>query len=197
MLRQEDMRYWSWQVVIYLMAIPIFSRGQALKLAPLPYKVCEFNPLYVPEKDSLRKQVILDSISVLLAGRWQLVLAGGGACFAPPYAPDEYIEMLLDSQGHGLVYQQDKLLTTFRLRLTFYWTGIRFLMDETRSPTYFDFFPTTFDKTSGWYERFTRRKDPHNPYATLYRNSLRVCEETLYMSGPRTGTSYVFKRLTP
>lgn len=183
------MSCWSWCAVIYLIGLPVLSWGQKLRLAPLPYKICPYEPLFVRETDSLRKRAILDSISILVPGRWQLVEAGAGACFTPPYAPDEYTEMILDSHGHGVVYQGDKLLTTFQLQLGFYWNGVRFLMDETRNPSFFQFFPSSLDKRAGRYYR------PNNPYAHVYRNSLRVCEETLYMYGPRTGLSFVFKRL--
>ena len=179
----------AWGGIISLLLVPFFSWGQTLKIAPLPYRVCEFKPVYVVEKDSLRRQVVLDSIAVLLPGRWQLVEAGAGACFTPPYAPDQYTEMILDGQGYGVVYQGGKLLTSFQLRLSFYQGLVHFIMEETRNPAYFKFFPSSLDNKAGL------RYRPTIPFAYAYKNNLQVCEETLHLYGPRTGLSFVFKRL--
>lgn len=179
----------GWWKLVILLLVPFYSGGQTLRLSSLPYRICGFKPVYVAEKDSLRKQIVLDSISVLLPGRWQLVEAGAGACFTLPYAPDQYTEMILDGQGYGVVYQGGKLLTSFQLQLSFYQGLVHFIMEETRKPAYFQFFPSSLDKKAGLRYRST------TPFAYAYKNRIQVCEETLHLYGPRTGLNFVFKRL--
>lgn len=182
------MRSWWW-VAVCLVIISVSCWGQRLQSPPLPYEVCQFEDIRVSETDSARRQVITDSIARLLPGRWQLVEMGAGACFVAAHAPDEYTEMILTDKGEGTVYQGGGLLTTFQLSLQFYWGKLRFIMEETREPAYFRFVPSALDSRAGRYYR------PNSPYAHVYKNTILICEETLVMYGPRTGLSFVFKRL--
>ena len=163
------------------------SGGQPLmRSAPLAYQPCQPEPLVVEEQDSVRQRAVLDSISILFSGRWELAEEGAGDCFVAAHAPTQYTEMILTRQGQGVVYVAGKQITTFRLLLTFYWGSPRFAMNETSPKPYFDFLPP--------YK--SRRKHPYDPtFEGRYVNLLRVCAETLRMTGPRTGLSYVFRRL--
>lgn len=182
------LRFWL------LMAVLIFLArngwGQATSWpVPLPYKVCTPERIWVAEKDSVRQRSVLDSLSTLLAGRWLLVEEGAGDCFVPAHAPIHHTEMVLTKQGEGIAYVSGKQETAFQLLLSFYWGNAHFVMNEQRSKPYFRFFPSAQDKNAGRYYR------PQSDPAYAYRNSLKVCEETLWLYGPRTGLSYVFRRL--
>lgn len=182
------MRSRRW-IFIYILVSPVFCWGQRLQSPPLPYKVCQFERIHVAETDSVRRQMVTDSLARLLPGRWQLVEMDAGDCFVAAHAPDRYTEMVLTDQGKGTVHQGGKLLTTFQLSHHFYWGQLRFIMEETRDPAYFDFFPSSVDKRAGRYYK------PDSPYEHVYKNTILVCKETLVMYGPRTGLSFVFKRL--
>lgn len=182
------LRFWFLMAVV--MGISDCSWGQTTSWpTPLPYKICKLERIWVADKDTIRQRAVLDSLSTLLAGRWLLVEEGAGGCFVPAHAPIRHTEMDVNKQGEGIAYVAGKQETAFQLLLSFYWGNARFVMNEQRSKPYFGFFPSAQDKNAGRYYR------PKTDPAYAYRNILKVCEETLVLYGPRTGLSYVFRRL--
>ena len=180
------MSYWQGKALLLLLQ-PYFSWSQVLKRdPPLPYKDCDPPSLFIAETDSIRQRAVIDSTVPLVAGHWQLVEEEAGACFVAAHAPAQHTEVTIDRQGQGITYINGQPVNKFQLLFSFYYGRVHFVMNQTSGQPYFDFLPP--------YK--SRNKRHYNPkFEGAYRNVLRVCEETLIMTGPRTGLSYVFRRV--
>ena len=177
------------KTLVLLVGVSNYGWSQPLmRNPPLPYKDCKPERLFVSEKDSVRQRTVLDSIAVLFAGSWQLAEEEAGACFVAAHAPAQNTEMVLNQKGQGLVFVEGRQVTSFQLLLSFYWGNAHFVMNETIAKPYFDFLPPHKSRNK-------RNYDPK--FEGAYPNIVRVCEETLIMTGPRTGLCYVFRRLPP
>lgn len=174
------------RLALLLLFLPIYSWGQPYdRAAPLTYKEC--NPerfAYVSPKDTVRQRAILDSTTKLLIGRWELAEEGAGACFVVAHAPAQATQITINQQGQGLILVAASQVARFRLRLSFYWSYVHFVMTQDDNTNYFKFFPPK-----------NGTPDREGNYTNHYPNIVRVCEETLILYGPRTGLSYVFRRI--
>lgn len=172
----------------FTIGLTICAQSQPLiRPSPLFYKVCDPEPMVVSEQDSVRQQAVLDSISILFTGRWELAEEGAGACFVPAHAPDQSTELTLNQQGQRATYVAGKQITTFRLRLSYYWGTTHFVIDQQDTKNYFGFLPPYISRNGRYY-------DPK--FKGQYPNILRVCQETLSLTGPATGLSYIFRRVS-
>ena len=136
----------------------------------------------VPEFDSTRRQLVLDSVNRLLIGRWQLIEIGRSSLTMP--TPEQSIEISVDAQGHAIVYRQGVPKIDFILFASSTITFLRCGINET-GRTYFRLLKNS------------RGGDIPN-VRIYYPNGLRVCEEFLEIWAPTSaGPYYIFKRLTP
>ncbi|MBO0936479.1 hypothetical protein J2I47_07985 [Fibrella sp. HMF5335] len=172
--------------LILLLFMPIYSWGQPNeRSAPLTYEEC--NPerfAYVPPNDTVRQRAIIDSTTKMLVGRWELAEEGAGACFVAAHAPAQATQIRINQQGQGLLLVAGSQVARFQLQLSFYWSNVHFVMNQDDNANYFEFFP--------------QKNGPSDAEGNLtnhYPNILRVCEATLILYGPRTGLSYVFRRI--
>ena len=120
----------------------------------------------------------------MLIGRWELAEEGAGACFVAAHAPAQATQIRINQQGQGLILVAGSQVARFQLQLSFYWSNVHFVMTQDDNANYFKFFPLK-----------DRMPDREENYTNYYPNIVRVCEETLILYGPRTGLSYVFRRI--
>ena len=121
-------------------------------------------------KDSVAMQVSLDSIAILLAGRWSLRIIETG--WAVPKKPEKDVELTLDRRGRGIIHEDGQLVATIQLSTWRRYAMVRFsLNQEGQSIIRLD---------------VSKRSGGH----------LGVCEEKLFLSdGYADGTMYAFRRI--
>ena len=180
------------QLTLLLLLITVHSWGQSIgQSAPLYYKDCSPERLtHVPQEDTVRQCAIIDSVSKLMAGRWELAEEGAGACVVSAHAPAHTTHIILNQQGEGKLLVNGSPEARFQLLLSYYWSNVHFAMVQNGFTNYFRFLPPLPPN-------YRKRPRPEGvpDMAGYYRNVLRVCEETLVLSGPVTGLSYVFRRV--
>lgn len=121
-------------------------------------------------KDSVAMQASLDSITILLAGRWSLRIIETG--WAVPKKPEKDVELTLDQQGRGIIYEDGQSVATIEFSTWRRYAMVRFsLKQEGQSIIRLD---------------VSKRSGGH----------LGVCEEKLFLSdGYADGTMYAFRRI--
>lgn len=178
------------QLALLLLFVPIYGWGQPTGTsAPQPHEGCRPGLfINVQHEDTVKQCAIIDSITKLMVGRWELVEEGAGDCFVPAHAPARMTQITINQQGEGLLFIAGSRGVWFQLLLSYYYANVHFAMVQngySGYSNYFEFFPPN--------KRPKRKGIPDR--TGYYPNILRVCEETLIMYGPRTGLSYVFRRM--
>lgn len=74
--------------------------------------------------DSVAIQASLDSIAVLMTGRWSLRIIEGRGISARK--PEKVVELALDRQGQGVIYQDGQLVASIELSVRRLWGMVRF-----------------------------------------------------------------------
>lgn len=165
---------------------PTFVKGQSV--SSKHENTCGRNsPVIFPlHLDSVRRQVIVDSVNQLLIGRWQLTAVSQRAFTEMP-TPEQQIEMLIDKKGYTTIYRQGKpiLQCRFAANVTFY--RLRCEADHA-ARAYFHLREPVLSE--GKYDV------PLGQY--MHPNRLGICKDTLVFSSPTSiGPIYSFKRLAP
>lgn len=143
--------------------------------------------IVVPESDSIRRQIVLDSANQLLIGRWQLIDIGMRTYTIQP-SPEQLIEMTIDARGHTAVYQRGTRFTSFKLVANSMYSHLRCQLDST-GMNYFRLRPPRLRAS---------RSSEQQKGSVFSHTGLRICEEFLEIYGfTSSGPYYVFKRLTP
>ena len=121
-------------------------------------------------KDSVAIHANLDSIATLMVGRWSLRIIESG--WASPKKPERVVELVLDRQGKGVIYEDGQSVATVELFLRRVWAMVRFdVKQQGQSIIRLD-----VSQRSG--------------------GILRVCDERLFIgNGYADGTLYAFRRL--
>lgn len=121
-------------------------------------------------KDSMAIQVNLDSIAILMTGRWSLRIIESG--WASPVRPEKKVELVLDRQGKGTIHEDGQSVATIEFFIRRKWAMIRFdLNQQGQSIIRLD-----VSKQSG--------------------GQLHVCGEKLFIgNGYADGTLYAFRRI--
>lgn len=164
------------------------SLSQSVKTTPpLPYKECNPGPVFVSEQDSTRQRALLDSISTLFTGRWEMAVENVGACFMPAHSPARSTTLTLTAQGKGVIYVSAKQVATFQLHLSYYDGNAHFVMDKQQdAKNYFGFYPPYVSQDGQYYKPSIKGQ---------YPNLLFVCQETLRLTGPASGLDFIFRRV--
>ena len=84
----------------------------------------------------MAREATLDSMRLRITGRWRLVEMGSG--WSLPTKPDKVVELVINQQGEGLVYEQGHLVSKVRLSLSREWYMIRFTIYQ-EGPSIFHF----------------------------------------------------------
>lgn len=74
--------------------------------------------------DSVAIQASLDSIAGLMTGHWSLRIIEGG--WIPAREPEKVVELTLDRQGQGVIYQDGQLAASIKLSIRRLWGMVRF-----------------------------------------------------------------------
>lgn len=108
-------RYTTALTLLVGLLAAILSRAQTQ--APTENEVWQFckPPAYSPRSDTVARELTLDSMRVRITGRWRLVEIGSG--WASPHSPGKVIELELNRQGKGLIYEQGQLVAQIQLTL--------------------------------------------------------------------------------
>lgn len=139
---------------------------------------------YMGSTDSTRHQVVLDSVSRLLVGQWQLVDIGMKIHNVMP-VPGDSITMSIDGQGNTTAYVRGKKLIDFQLAAGINYGQLRCVISEGGR----DYFHLKTSLVSNGQGGLDKGKP-------VYRNGIRVCEDYLELYGfTSAGPYYVFKRL--
>ena len=157
--------------------IPIFTCAQTSTPKENPIWNWENSPrlpVIYPD-DSVAIRASVDSLTPLVAGRWALIEIENG--WGPNHVPARAVELVLDQDGHGTIYENGVWSAVFTLKLTRLWGLILFSIDEPGKP----FFNFQFTKRS--------RGDVH-------RGHIRFDKQRLIISnGYADGTAYAFRRM--
>ncbi len=165
--------------------MPIYIWGQSASSKSKNKCGWEAEPIFPLHLDSTRRQAIVDSVNRLLIGRWQLIDVSDRVFVSMP-TPEQQVEMLIDKQGHTIVYRQGQPILNCRLAASLAFYRLRFEADQA-ARTYFHLGKPVLSK--GEYDT------PKGQY--VHYNRLRVCRDTLvFYSLSSVGPSYAFKRLT-
>ena len=171
---------------LLLLSLPYRVWSQSLFTTEFKRYCPDQKPVYIPPSDTLRRQVILDSINTLLIGKWQLIQTEDGG-WSSPRTRKQLIEMTIDEQGHTTIYQEHKQVINFQLAAGLNFGYTRCVIDEPGR----DYFKLRSPIKSSRQGRF-----PKGEFS--YPNGLRVCDEALVIYAfTSAGPTYIFKRLTP
>ena len=125
---------------------------------------------YWPLSDTLARQATLDSMRVRIAGHWKLIESGTG--WSSPTKPYNVVELVMDQQGKGLIYEQGQLVSEIQLALSRSYDLIFFKIKQ-QGPSVFHF--STISKHGGL---------------------ISACEHNLVIgNGMADGTAFAFSRI--
>lgn len=160
-------------IALLILMFCSYSHGQAdTSINNSTWKPCPWLS-YIPVKDSVDKQRSIDSIAILMVGRWELIEIASG--WGHYYKPIKKTELILTQNGEGTVYENSDLVSKIKLNLKDRKSSILFDYDEEGQSTF----------------KLGHSVKSHKKYGTL-----QVCEEKLFLgSGMADGIRYAFRRI--
>lgn len=175
-----------WLIILIIGSTKTLSQPLSLNQTHKEYCSKEKRLSYIDPMDSIRHQVVLDSVNRLLVGRWQLADISVRINKMIP-TPEDSIEISVDEQGNSIVYAQGNKIIDFQLAAGIYHSDLRCVISEA-GRAYFHLRPS----------HISDGQKGESKGQAISGNSLRVCEAylELYVFS-RAGPSYVFRRLTP
>ena len=127
-------------------------------------------PAYWPSSDTLARQATLDSMRVRIAGHRKLMERGTG--WSSPTKPYNVVELGMEQQGKGLIYEQGQLVSKIQLTLSRSYDLIFFKIKQ-QGPSVFHF------------SRISR-----------HGGLIGACEKNLVIGdGMADGTAFAFRRI--
>jgi hypothetical protein len=114
------------QFVLLLTVVLTRSQAQAPTESEV-WQLCR-PPAYAPYADTVAREVTLDSMRLRIAGRWRLAEIGTG--WTSPTKPDKVVELVINQQGKGVIYEQGQLVSKVQVRLSRQWDMIRFTIHQ-------------------------------------------------------------------
>lgn len=150
--------------------MPSMAQTAELDTVLMKNGIMQYCPRLSYVKDSVATQASLDSIATLMVGRWSLRIIESG--WASPKKPEKVVELVLDRQGKGIIYEDGQSVATIQFFTRRRYAMVRFdIKQEGKSIIRLD-----VSQRSG--------------------GILRVCDEKLFVgNGYADGTLYAFRRI--
>lgn len=135
----------------------------------------------ISASDTVAWQTSVDSVSVMMAGKWKLLETSNGWCCSSK--PGRPVELILNRAGDGELYEAGILASKIKLRIRRMWGRILFDFEQTGKSITFS--PGLFEHG--------RSLSPKNPRRN--EGALSVCPYKLIISNNYAdGSAFVFER---